>query len=360
MNISSGCLLKNNRNIGLPRVLFVGNLGMGQTGSHRLKAMEDLGCKVRRINTHTPSSIHKESKMWRRLLVKVNGPKDLAGINAQILKCLKNDDFDVLWLDKVLTVTASTLQAVKILCSDCKIVGYSPDDMYARHNQTKQFLKHLPLYDIYFTTKTYNVSELKSLGCLKVQFVAEAFDPHTHCPMPVNAKEREYYGGPVGFIGAWERERAESMSELARRGIRIHIWGGGWNKRRFRDRNIRIEGKAIYGEEYALAICAFDINLGFLRKCNRDLQTTRSIEIPACGAFMLAERTDEHLALFEEGKEAEFFDCDDELLEKVLYYLAHPNERRRIAAAGRARCLQSSYSNHDRMLEMLRHVEKSM
>jgi len=340
------------------RVLFVGDLRMGQTGSHRLKAMEDVGCQVIEINTHTPASIFKANKILRRLWGKVWGPSDLAGINDQILKCLQRDNFDILWLDKVLTVDEDTLQAVKKLRSGCKIVGYSPDDMYARHNQSKQFLDNLPQYDIYFTTKTYNVSELKTLGCQHVHFIGKAFDPHTHRPLPVNAKEREYYGGPVGFIGTWERERAESMIKLAEKGIKVRIWGNGWNKYCFRNRNIRIEGKAIYGNEYALAICAFDINLGFLRKCNRDLQTSRSMEIPACGGFMLAERTKQHLALFGEGKESEFFDSDDELLDKVQYYLTHPDERQRIAAAGRERCLRSGYSNHDRMREMLACISK--
>src|SRR4029450_7028444 len=97
------------------------------------------------------------------------------------------------------------------------------------------------------------------------------------------------------------------------------------------------------------AICATRINLCFLRKVNRDLQTTRTMEIPACGAFMLAERTDEHRAPFEEGKEAEYFESGVELRAKVDYYLAHEEERRRIGLAGRERCLRSGYSNLDHL-----------
>ena len=89
---------------------------------------------------------------------------------------------------------------------------------------------------------------------------------------------------------------------------------------------------------------------------NRDLQTTRSIEIPACGGFLLAERTDEHLRLLKEGVEAEYFASDAEMLEKVRYYLTHENERARIAAAGLRRCLTGGYSNADRLTSILHHA----
>jgi spore maturation protein CgeB len=71
---------------------------------------------------------------------------------------------------------------------------------------------------------------------------------------------------------------------------------------------------------------------------------------------MLAERTDEHRELFEEGKEAEFFGSNEEILNKVKYYLSHDDERKRIAHAGRERCLRSGYSYHDRLKEAINKI----
>jgi len=104
---------------------------------------------------------------------------------------------------------------------------------------------------------------------------------------------------------------------------------------------------------YTKGIAATRINLGFLRKENRDLQTDRSIEIPASGGFMLAEYSDEHARLFDDGKEAAFYSNPDEMVAKARYFLEHDAERAAIAAAGRARCLTDGYSHDERMRFML-------
>jgi spore maturation protein CgeB len=79
----------------------------------------------------------------------------------------------------------------------------------------------------------------------------------------------------------------------------------------------------------------------------------RTFEIPACGAFLLAERTEEHLELFEENKEMVCFESPEELVDKVRYYLAHDKERQRIAEAGYGKVTGEKHTYQDRLSEIL-------
>jgi spore maturation protein CgeB len=68
---------------------------------------------------------------------------------------------------------------------------------------------------------------------------------------------------------------------------------------------------------------------------------------------MLAERTGRHLSFFVEGREAEFFSSNQELLEKVRLYLQKELEREKIAMAGYQRCIKSGYSMRSQLSAML-------
>lgn len=72
---------------------------------------------------------------------------------------------------------------------------------------------------------------------------------------------------------------------------------------------------------------------------------------------MLSERTDEHLALFTEDKEMACFSSDEELVDKIRYYLAHDAERQRIAQAGYHRVTTGKNTYFDRLQEILVQVE---
>lgn len=343
------------------KIVYVGPLWYGATCLQRMQALRQLGHQILPVDTEPEDVRRKSQRFIYRVKRKFLGPSDLAKANQNLIQLLKKHNVDVLWLDKALTIRPETLNIIRQRSPQTIIVGYSPDDMMTKYNQRQNFLKGISLYDIYFTTKSFNVNELLELGCPKVVFVGNAYDPKLHQPVTVTNEDRLKLGGKVGFIGTYEKERAEQLLYLAENGVSVRVWGPNWRKnRRPFHPNLRIEGKALWGDGYVKAICSFGINLAFLCKINRDLQTTRSIEIPACGAFMLAERTCEHLELFEEGKEAEFFSTKKELLEKVRYYLAHEEERKRIANAGRNRCLKSGYSYRDRLSEMISIISETI
>jgi spore maturation protein CgeB len=223
-------------------------------------------------------------------------------------------------------------------------------------NQTTFYLKTLPLYDLHVTTKSYNVDELYNLGAKKVLFVNNAYAPEVHKPYKLTEEERKKYSADVSFIGSPEKERAESIMNIANEGIKVVIWGNGWAKFLLSHPNIVIKQGWFADEQYSKIICATKINLAFLRKVNRDLQTTRTMEIPACGGFILAERTEEHLNLFKEDTEAVFFSDDTELKMKIEYYLTNENERKMIAVNGLKRCKESGYDNITMVSNVIRYL----
>jgi spore maturation protein CgeB len=233
------------------------------------------------------------------------------------------------------------------------MLSYSPDDMTRPYHSSIRYRAALGLYDLVVTTKSYIEDDLRAEGARRVLFVGNAYDPSVHRPLELSQADLDRFGCDAGFVGTYEEDRAQQMLRLARAGVPVSIRGNGWHRFREQHPKLTIRHETLGDDEYPHAINATRINLGFLRKGARDRQTTRSIEIPACGAFMLAERTDEHEALFEEGIEAEFFGGFDELLEKCRYYLEHEAERRQIAAAGLERCQRSGYSNTDRLRHIL-------
>jgi spore maturation protein CgeB len=119
-----------------------------------------------------------------------------------------------------------------------------------------------------------------------------------------------------------------------------------------------VRGDGVWFDDYPVALACAGIGLGLLSKRFPETTTTRTFEIPACGTFLLAERTADHLSLYEEGREAEFFSSTGELVEKARFYTANPALRERIAQAGRERYLRSGHTRRTRYREMLEAIGK--
>ncbi len=344
----------------LRSILSVGGftgLGESNTCTLRDKVLQDYANVDHVDTTLVPYNLEYRirNKLFR---LGINVPlPDLSGANDLILKKIREYQYDIVWIDKGIVISDKTLSIIKTEQPNTKIIGFSPDWMAGRHNQSVQFIKSLPLYDCYVTTKSYSVEEMIRMGCKDVFYVGNSYQKGFHKPYVLDEVEKNIYCSDISFIGAYEKERAESISFLSKNGLKINIWGDHkWITFCKNNKNLCFKGLELKDESYCKALSGSKISLCFLRKVNKDLQTTRSIEIPACGSFMLAERTTEHQSLFEENKEAVYFETNEELLQKCLYYLKENTEREQIALAGFSRCIKSDYSYHGRIKEILNHV----
>jgi ubiquinone/menaquinone biosynthesis C-methylase UbiE len=72
----------------------------------------------------------------------------------------------------------------------------------------------------------------------------------------------------------------------------------------------------------------------------RETANMRIFEATGCGAFLLTEHFSNLQRYFEPGREIETFGDEKELIEKIDYYLSHPEECRQIAWRGQQRCLK--------------------
>jgi spore maturation protein CgeB len=293
----------------------------------------------------------KSQTLLDKIKFKLKIPSDIYSYNKQ-LKNYNLNNIDIVFIVKGNEIYPSTLKKIKVNFPHIKFINWSQDDMYAWHNRSLYYTFSLRYYDLVVTQKSYNIVELQNLGAKRVLFQNKAYSKELHKSYQVDFKY------DVLFIGAAEKERIDSLNYLAQNGIKIIIFGGGWNKvdKTLLHKNLYINEHDLVGENYAKALSSAKISLCFLRKINRDLQTSRSIEIPACKGFMIAERTDEHLKLFEEDKEAVYFSDNDELLKKVQYYLKNSKERENIRENGYKRCMNSNYSYDDRVNEIIEKV----
>lgn len=341
------------------KILFVGDLNDYARAKQRYLALQDLNHYVEGIAAYPLNEASSRTllflfrKFLKKVLFKLGYPMDETNVNSRVLEKVESLKPDWIWIEKVNTIKPATYKKIKNLLSQVKLTFYSEDDIYLKHNRSVYLKKALPYFDIVYTTKPRNVNELPKLGAKKIYCIYQAYDKKLHRPIDLTEEEKKQWGADVSFVGTFEQERADKMLGLAQQGIQVRIWGNNWQSWKNKHPNLIVEEKAVYNENFVKVINSSKINLNFLRKQNRDLHTSRSLEIPACHGFMLGERTEEHLKLFEEGKEAEFFDNFEELLDKVIFYINNTQLRKSIASAGRQRCISSGYSHQDRLKQML-------
>jgi spore maturation protein CgeB len=279
-------------------------------------------------------------------------------INGPVLRRVQQSDPDLVWVNQGEFLGPKLLQQLRAL--SIPIVNYTNDDPFGGHRNALRFrlyLKALSYYDLLAVVRMANVQEAILHGAQRVVRVFMSADEEAHRPQDVTPEDRARYGCEVAFVGTWMPERGPFIAELIRLGVPLSIWGDRWRKaREWPVIESYWRGPGLHDERYAKIIRSAKVVLGLLSKSNRDLHTQRTMEIPALGAVLCAERTSEHLLLYDDGVEAVFWTTPEECAAACRRLLADEVWRQSVARRGRERLQRNGHYNEQVLAAILKEL----
>lgn len=334
------------------RVLLIGNMTFYHVGAFFRNALQSFG----QPHLALDQSVY-EGTGWPPVVRKVafrlmaGRPIGFWRFNRDVLAAARELTPEMVLVSGGAPVALSTLQELKEQ-TGAVLVNYATDNPFNRLTCPRWVAAGIPLYDLYACTKRAIMDNVQAAGCRHVAFVPFGYEPSLHFPDKfASSEESGKFSCDVVFVGGADRNRYRYFEAMVRAlpDLRPHLYGGYWDRSPTLARYAR--GFAL-GRDYRLALRGAKIALCLLRRPNRDTHTMRTFEIPACGAFMLAERAAEQQEFFREGEEVGYFSSGEEAVEKVRYYLNHDSERRRMAEAAYHKVTRGNHTYGHRLRQV--------
>ncbi len=334
-------------------VLCFGSSASGSTSHHRISAMERLGYEVVSVDADRLFVDQPKLLSW------LNYRTGYVLVQKRLFHYLKNYFSSnqiaphIIWINDGALFGPEIIRWLKRRFT-CPLVLYCNDDPTGPRDWLKyvSLRRSFPFFDICICRREVNILEWQALGAKRVLRVWMSFDELEHV---VHHPQKWSSVFSVGFIGTnipGER-RDEFLLDLIKRGVPLKIFGSAWSRSTHWHRlKPYCSSGGLMGASYAQMISQTPLCLGLLSCLNRDLHTRRSVEIPAAGSVVLAERTSEHKLLLEECSEALFWDTAIECSMLVESMGANKGDLAQICHAGQQRVFEVGVGNED----MLRHV----
>jgi spore maturation protein CgeB len=284
--------------------------GEGYEYSNFIPALSRLGHEV----------VHFET--WNRARY-----SNFAELNLDFLKTVEHENPDLifcvlmhyeLWLE--------TLELVRRRCH-AVMVNWSTDDSW-KYPQFSRFVA--PAFHVYATTYPEALQKSMDDGLsnfLLTQWAANA----EKLQEPLPADRCRY---PVSFVGSAYGNRPRWIAQLGKRGIEVACFGHGWPNGPVSAEDVpRIIRESVISLNFGDSGIVMD---GLIPRRSRQIKA-RIFEVPGAGGFLVTENADNLGDFYIPGKEIGVFDGIDDLAARIRHFLAHPEERDRIARAGHVR-----------------------
>ena len=335
------------------RVAYIGQ-GHG-TSLHRASALRRLGHRVTLIDPWAWLGTSRVASLW----VYRTGALGIDRVIAHaLLRATSKARPDLIFVNQGEFLGPVTLQLLRRL--GAPIVNYMNDNPFTDRDGRRfvNYRRALPYYDLVVAVRNETASQAARFGARRVKRVWMTADEVAHRPRELDHDLQARYSSQVAFIGTWMPERGPFLAELVHQGVPLSLWGDRWQKAaEWPIIAPHWRGPGLHNEDaYAAVIQSAEICLGLLSKGNRDSHTTRSIEIPALGGLLCAERTSEHLELYKEGVEAVFWQDATECAAICNYLLSHQPLRHQIAARGHERALRNNHFNEPMLDSVIEEV----
>jgi hypothetical protein len=335
------------------RVLLVGDMTFYHIGAFFRRALQTLGQPHLAVDQSLYADIGWPA-LVRRVSFRLMGGWRLGywRFNRDILAAARDLGPEMVLVSGSSAVAGSTLRELKEQ-TGAVLVNYATDDPFKKVGSGRCVAANIPIYDLYACTKRAIMGDVRAAGCRHVAFVPFGYEPSLHFPDTFGSPEElQKFSCDVAFVGSGDSDRYPYFRALVHAipDLRLHLYAGYWD----RDPALAPYARGFaLGRDYRLAMRGAKIAPCLVRRANRDGHVMRSFEVPACGAFMLAERTAEHEEFFREGEEVGFFSSPTELVDKVRYYLKRDDERQRMAEAAYRKVTSANHTYADRLQQML-------
>lgn len=331
------------------RLLLVGNPDVVHVGGHFYNAAKIMGLPVLFVDARRAFA----GPTW---LVKLNWwfrgrrPSRLETFSYEVVRACQ--EFRPSWMlaTGLAPLEASALRAIAEV--GVRRINYLTDDPWNPAHRAAWFMEALPYYDHVFSPRRANLDDLRRLGCPEASYLPFAYAPELHFPESASTPmEQMGFDADIAFAGGGDMDRIPYIAALIREGFAVALYGGYWE--RYPETKAFTRGhadpwtlrKAIRGAKVALCL---------VRRANRDGHSMRTFEVPAIGACMLVEETEEHHEIFhEEGKAVIYFRTIGEMVEKLRWLLAHDDERHRLAETAHQLITHGAHTYTDRLMTIL-------
>lgn len=250
----------------------------------------------------------------------------------------------------------------------------------------ERFGRHFAKYFTWIVTyDSRAIKKYKSIGCKNVVHHQPGVDLTAFRKLENRKKDID-----VCFVGLWYKSRARVIKHLQKAGINVFVRGTGWPEGPVatQDELIDIINRSKIG--LSLNTPGFYFGLRpivrlFFRRADlgegglpvkldiwnfydnvrswfmkRNIQVkARNFEVPACGTMEITQDADDMRDYFKLGEEIVVYKNNEDLVEKIKYYLAHPEEREAIAQRGYERTIRD-HSTKKRFEDIFRMIGKPL